>query len=566
METQPTEDQGGGGSGGGVTGGYLRWVMLEHYGEYQGYQRDDSSPPLPTPDAKTEATSVSSGGHLVRVSLFLDAPPASSCVCFDSFPRIDRGACLSVVAAHGDSMLVRLSFEGRRYSDVGVLDYFVYNAGAAAAAGDPPRPPSLSLLPAYVTTKVGEEESETWRRRHHLDQRTTGLLRRGGDDEDLVVVDLAVMEGYELEEAELLVLRSGEWSVTRAPVVHLDGTAEKLTSWITDMAVPVGDRWMCWADLYRGVILCDVFDKNLQLRFVSLPPEALTGKSNDDGYHARRYVITDRSVCVTGGGAALKFIDVTPRCCCGRSGPTYCDHSTGAFIMKTWILKVDDDAGDMAWTMDAMVDATELWSSHAYAGLPHANPEHPVVSIDDPHLIYFMVNEKEFEGRNCRIKETWMILFDTRSKMLLSVTSCGDSLLTYHPSKISSYFTSDDPSCSNAATSEPHVVDDIVAANDTIIGDSVPSSSESSGGGKHRLRVSGVASPDEIFAALEEIPELSRHDLLRAYSMLCHDNGRRFRSLLGLPMSLRKTWLLMEIQICEACSLCCGCMTDLQNA
>nr|AAX95786.1 hypothetical protein LOC_Os11g07350 [Oryza sativa Japonica Group]ABA91748.1 hypothetical protein LOC_Os11g07350 [Oryza sativa Japonica Group] len=310
----------------------------------------------------------------------------------------------------------------------------------------PPQPPSLSLLPAYVTKAADdeeceewqayEEESETWPRHHHqihhhLDEKTTGLLRRG--DDDMVVVDLAVLEGHGLEEegdAELLVLRSGEWTVTRAPVAHFVGRADKPPSWITDMAIPVSERRMCWADLYRGIILCDdVFDQNPQLRFVPLPPEALTDET-DDGYK-RDYAITDRRVCATDGGAALKFIYIISRCCCGLPGTTFCDNSKEAFIIKTWILRMDDD-DDMVWTMDAMVDATELWSLHACAGLPQAKPIFPVASMDDPHLICFMVQEREFEGRRrryCHIKRTWMVMFDTRSKKLLSVCSCRDSWL-----------------------------------------------------------------------------------------------------------------------------------------
>lgn len=102
--------------------------------------------------------------------------------------------------------------------------------------------------------------------------------------------------------------------------------------------------------------------------------------------------------------------------------------------------------------------------------------------------------------------------------------------------------------------------------HDTVIDESVRSSSESSAGGKHLIRVSGVASPDEIFAALEEIPELFRDDLLRAHSLLCSDNGdRRFKSLLRLPMTLRKPWLLMEIKASEARSVWCACRAELQN-
>lgn len=62
------------------------------------------------------------------------------------------------------------------------------------------------------------------------------------------------------------------------------------------------------------------------------------------------------------------------------------------------------------------------------------------------------------------------------------------------------------------------------------------------------------AHPGEIFEALRAIPSMARTDLLRAYSMLIHDD-RRFRSLVALPMEMRKDWLLMELenQLSEVC-------------
>lgn len=54
------------------------------------------------------------------------------------------------------------------------------------------------------------------------------------------------------------------------------------------------------------------------------------------------------------------------------------------------------------------------------------------------------------------------------------------------------------------------------------------------------------ASPKEIFAALQEIPNLGRGDLLRAYCILT-SNDRKFESLVALPMDMRKDWLMMEI-------------------
>ncbi|CAO2141033.1 unnamed protein product [Urochloa humidicola] len=57
-----------------------------------------------------------------------------------------------------------------------------------------------------------------------------------------------------------------------------------------------------------------------------------------------------------------------------------------------------------------------------------------------------------------------------------------------------------------------------------------------------------------ILAAFLEIQSygLDRDDLLKVYSILSQHDGRRFRSLLGLPKTLRKDWLLMEIKATES--------------
>uniref|UniRef100_A0A0D9V2E5 DUF1618 domain-containing protein n=1 Tax=Leersia perrieri TaxID=77586 RepID=A0A0D9V2E5_9ORYZ len=489
--------------------------MLEQKGEYHGDKRPPIRP-LSIPDANTEAFSVSSGGQLVRVSLFLRAPPMSSRVCFDFFPHTNSGndrAYLSVLAAHADSLLLEFFVSS---NPRGSIDHFVYNAGDAAA--DPPRPPSLLLLPTYRTQS---EEDEIKIMLHNSS--TTGLLLRHGEDDggenDLVVANLAVVEGPRLKDAKLVILHSGEWSITRAPVMHFD------------------------------------------VAFLSLPLEALTGEYDDYDYpnNKRNFTVTDRSVCVTNGGATLKLIHTMPRRCCGRAGMTFCGHSRGAFVIKTWALTMED--GDMTWTMDAMIDSTELWSQHTYAGFPHSSPAYPIImSVEDPNVICFMVVEKYPVKKYCHIQNRWKILFNTRSKTLLSM--CSPDGHDYLVSKISSYFTSQGK-CSSGAE-EASVIVDKAATNDTVIGGSVQLLSYESFGVK-RFSESDVASCKEIFAALEEIPELYPHDLLKAYSMLCHDNGRRFKSLLGLPMSLRKTWLLMEIQTCEACVVCSSLTTDLQN-
>uniref|UniRef100_A0A0D9XPL2 DUF1618 domain-containing protein n=1 Tax=Leersia perrieri TaxID=77586 RepID=A0A0D9XPL2_9ORYZ len=267
----------------------------------------------------------------------------------------------SVVAAHGDSVLLHL----HHYHNGFVMDYFVYNAGSPAA--DPPRPPSLLLLPINLNNKPKEAQRGTTWQHHHR-----------AEDDDLVVASLTAMvkADDERKEAELLVLRSGEWSVTRAPFIRADadrGRPNQPSSWRTDMVIPIGDRLLGWVDLFCGIILCDMFDKNLQMKYVTLPSEARYEENYDD---KQIYLITERNVCVTNGGTTLKFIYVFPRCCCGRSGETYCDNSKGAFVTKIWTLRMDSND---------------------------------------------MFDEDQWEN----IKIKWNILFDTRSKTLSSVC-CRD--------------------------------------------------------------------------------------------------------------------------------------------
>ncbi|XP_047079974.1 ATP-dependent DNA helicase DDM1-like [Lolium rigidum] len=60
------------------------------------------------------------------------------------------------------------------------------------------------------------------------------------------------------------------------------------------------------------------------------------------------------------------------------------------------------------------------------------------------------------------------------------------------------------------------------------------------------VQVTKSTSSELIFKALQDIPDLARADILRAYSTLTRDD-RQFESLMVLPMDMRKDWLLMEI-------------------
>ncbi|KAL6653275.1 hypothetical protein ACP70R_008853 [Stipagrostis hirtigluma subsp. patula] len=538
---------------------YPRWVLL---GKSYGAVGDDDS----AAGAKTSAAARASTGNLVHVSLHLAPPPEESCICVrfscpDSFFRA------YVVTAHGDSMLIRISYE-HGYGDEG--DYFVYNAGAAAA--DPPRPPSLLLLPPYY---VPRKQLDLYSSgpgdlvQHDLDDNSTGLLRRGEDE--LVVAQLMVVANKDTPRqkvAELLLLRSGKWSTRRPLISHGDGKAgEPLpSSWATTTTVAVGDRLLCWADSSRGLLLCDVYDDDPVLRYVPLPVEAAEPLYGDR---------SSRNVSVTAGGA-VKFINVFPRCCCGGAGSSNCRHSYRAYTINTWTLRMDD----MVWVMDGMVDSTELWAQDAYEErVPRVQLDDPIVSLDDPNIIYFVMCECYHVKRGDMTE--WLVVVDMRSNTLLSVLRHPEGQHHFRgsppiPIGISDYFNSY-PTCNNGTSSkrkrdtdmEPPLVANVKQKlrhndrNPPLMQSSwMPSMKPMEASTKV------LASPEEtILATLEEIPGLALEDMLKAYSLLGHDrNGRRFRSLLGLPLSLRKAWLLMEIKASEACSICSACTADLQHA
>jgi len=317
--------------------------------------------------------------------------------------------------------------------------------------------------------------------------------------------------------------------------------------------VPDGSR--------RGLIFCNVLDEAPVLRQVPLPPVEEEAEAQADHTQSRRGLTHDVRAAADG---TVRLVTVTPRCCCGGSGVTLCRRSSNAYTIRTWTLSTDT----MAWAMDAMVDATELWALDAAKALPRAQPAYPIiVSADEPHLVFFIVCESFYTKRKYASDTTeWMILVDTRSKTIRSVRrhdrGCGDWRgRIFLPSGLSDYFNSS-PRCSDvaAASSVSKSRSSVVIVNEE---------QEQLREDGRNLKAAAAASAEEttILAVLQEIPGLAREDMLKAYSILSHDsNGRRFRSLLGLPVDLRKDWLLMEIKSSEACSVCNAADEVLRSA
>uniref|UniRef100_A0A0D9XPM7 DUF1618 domain-containing protein n=1 Tax=Leersia perrieri TaxID=77586 RepID=A0A0D9XPM7_9ORYZ len=221
MKTQTTATAGG---------KYPRWIIIYKYSDLKNKNNNPSSSCV-TAYAKTEATSLSSTGHTISLSFCFEEPPAVSRLCFHFSPYGGRHGSPSMypITIHRNSMLLKM-----HHNDChGGMGYFVYNAGVATA--DPPCPPSLWPIPTDQLRCMG--------RGRELQVKTTSLLHHGAGQNDFVVADLIVQErGMPKDQAELLVFRCGEWSVTQPSIIHGDGKADELLWWRTDMVVTVGER------------------------------------------------------------------------------------------------------------------------------------------------------------------------------------------------------------------------------------------------------------------------------------------------------------------------------------
>lgn len=525
----------------GAVNPYPHSVLLHYYGKHEG----EGS----TGEPETMAAACSTAGHPFRISFQLAPPPEVSRILV-GFPA-DAGRPVvpagaeerkthgrpQVLAAHGDSVLFKMSFHDRP-SDTYSADHFLYTAGAAGR-----RPPAVLLLPRYYLSEEELEERYRYSCRRDLvqvqrmlDIDATGLWR---EEDEFVVAELKMVrvsaDAPPAEKtAEIQLLRpSGERTVLRFTAdVTAGGFDWKalLSKWKTERALPLSRGVLCWVDRSSGLLLYNVLHEGSRMAFLPFPLEPSANSS----------------VSITAGGGALKLVDVCPRCCCGAKGTTSCHR---AYTIRTWIVRI---GGDMEWEMDGMVDSTEIWALDAYEGLPRVQPVCPIASVDDPDVVCFQVSERNFvRGGTCH---AWLLMLDLRRKTIVSTCHSGDGGYEYpynsiFPSKLSDYFNPYPTSVSsrNGSSSDTVAppVTEVQGSNDGRIRDTH---------GPCKILADAVVQVSDVLAVLQEIPTygFTHQDMVKAVSILSRDNGRRFKSILELPVSMRRDWLLMEIKTSES--------------
>ncbi|CAL4985586.1 unnamed protein product [Urochloa decumbens] len=435
------------------------WVLLNRY----GIRTDDSF----VADAKTVAYARTDTGQKLRVSFGHAPPPASSFFHYDFLectPGLedidDAEECeedgdntdeceedgdtddeceeegdtddeceeqevdidklnITVVGAHRDWALMELTYP-RSYDFED--HHFLYRAGGAAS------PATLSRLPDRIFLTKAEQAYLSPPTHRRPDFEDTCLLRLG--DNDMMLVELGLMYDRDARRymAEFCLLRNGmsQWELVEpVPIIRDEGgkDIEQLhTQCGRNTIIPLGDRFLCWVKYISGFLLCDMEDEESpKVRYVPLPP----GVCWDPKGYERDMSIKHSKNMGAVGLSAVGFVSIDPRCCCGGTGKSTCSHSRYAFTINTWLMDINSIKEPLTWVKDGEIDCEELWRLPGYEGLPRANPMCPIVCLDNPDVVCFLVSNNAFVS-SYEDRELWMCQLNIKTKLLSVVPYTDD--------------------------------------------------------------------------------------------------------------------------------------------
>ncbi|CAO2197504.1 unnamed protein product [Urochloa humidicola] len=382
-------------------------------------------------DDPTSAKAYASNGETVRVSFILRALPRASRLCVHCPEGRELSCFDTILAAHGNAVLFRLEVDYKglpaaRYA----ADYFIYWASRDGSR--------LSRLPRCYSTKeeIAAAELGSWRRNPRLApapgrSRGMGLLVTDGGGDFVVAelhLNLARLEGDGVDaplEAQLFRLRAVregddttgacEWAC-KWEVKHAKARGGKakfrdlLCWWRADTVVPYG-RYLCWVDYSRGVIFCDVYHGSPDLQYLSLPVDHIPFGYPDPCRIG--WPQASRAVRITKYGT-MKFINISRSdgMLSGASEP-------GSDFTITISTLMHRSYDDMGWEKDAnaTIGAAQLWNMEGYSDqLPRVAPQFPLLSMDDPNIIYFVLADGHTFGAGAK---AWVVALSIDSSKVL---------------------------------------------------------------------------------------------------------------------------------------------------
>lgn len=221
---------------------YPASVLLEE----KGYHEDSNHI-----ENDTTAEAMLSTNQTVKVTFYLADPPAVSHFRVHSPEHAEFRLMPRVVFSEKHLVLFRFAFTLRPRSTVGQVpppQYFVYKA---AAHGQP------SLTPIPTSRRPDNSFGSCPSVWPSPDQ----------DGDDFLVADLAITPTRGHYVLHTFSSKKKEWT---AKPLQLQATTQDLPG-LPHKVITLGEGTVGWVDLWRGIIVCNVFDRDPLLRFVPLP-------------------------------------------------------------------------------------------------------------------------------------------------------------------------------------------------------------------------------------------------------------------------------------------------------
>uniref|UniRef100_A0A8R7TRA4 DUF1618 domain-containing protein n=1 Tax=Triticum urartu TaxID=4572 RepID=A0A8R7TRA4_TRIUA len=391
------------------------WMMLDRFIYHRGEEGDCDGWCFPDEStAPLRATSSTSLGQPFDVAIPHAEPPAVSRL-YLRWPGDTKRRGAELAVAHRDLLLFRLVYFGLHL----MFDNFV-----CVASSDPAPHIEFKRLPLCTIPMVlppfFKEDTEAITTRRHFLPNTLGLVRGSspGHEDEFVVAQLASITKIpgpdDMMEAEVCMIRSrvsatdddGTWELHKIPIQHKEHQYWRLVDWSTSAVTTFNNR-ICWISYYTGGILFyDVFAETPTISYLGL----LT--HHRPGYRERGFLEVNRSICVTGGGDLLKYTSVvrTDGRLCGPLEPRQ------GYKIITDVLKATESV-DMEWDRDTFVTAYEFWRHNTSERLPRdAVPKYPLVSMDDPSIIHFLLSEERE-----KINKVSVVTMDMVTNKMISV-------------------------------------------------------------------------------------------------------------------------------------------------
>jgi len=224
---------------------YPSWVLLDKKAYF-------AHPSTHTGNAPTKKIKTSTDQE-VEISFCLQNPPALSYFCVHSpqIRREDYTLLPRVVSSAENLVLLCFAFRtGPRSTDVDsdLVEFFVCKAGSGG---------NLSIEPVPYSP-AGTRHSDN-----------AGIVPRDGGN--FLVADLSPREELGRYDLHVFSSETSKWTTT---YLELPTPANALSRDLPrrlDKVLFIGESMLGWVDLWRGIVVCDVLEKEPVLRFIPLP-------------------------------------------------------------------------------------------------------------------------------------------------------------------------------------------------------------------------------------------------------------------------------------------------------